>query len=269
MTTRHPRARPAAAFLALTLLAACGGGDTRGAAPGAADTPRADSPGADSLRADVAPAPAAVAARGRWTTPCLRVSEDTGTPPRDTVCFRDARAFDFAGDGRPFAVEVAARGPRADSMRVELRVTRGDAVLYRDEWHTELYGRYDDRRVGADSARRRAEHHLGRLLADSAFRPAAAFLGGASDVDRTLRETIAFDLRVAAERRRRGLPPGAELPVEAAQSPRPSADTARAGALAAELRDRTAFRYYAGGEASYAIAWSPSERRFVVVFSCC
>ena len=40
-------------------------------------------------------------------------------------------------------------------------------------------------------------------------------------------------------------------------------------ALAAELRDRPAFRYHAGGEATYAVAWSPRERRFVVVHACC
>jgi hypothetical protein len=40
-------------------------------------------------------------------------------------------------------------------------------------------------------------------------------------------------------------------------------------ALAAELRDRPSFRYFAGGEATYAVAWSPSERRFVVVYGCC
>jgi hypothetical protein len=261
--------RGAALLLALFLAAACTGseGARTGGDSARADTPRVDTPAPPD--GATAPPAAASAARGRWTVPCLRVTEHTDVTPRDTVCFRDARAFDFAGDGRPFAVEVEGRGPRADSLRVELRVTRGDTVFYRDDWGTALYGVYDARRVGADSARRRAEHHLGRLLADSAFRPTVAFLGGASDRDRTLRETIAFDLRVAAERRRRGLPPGAELPAAAAQSPRPSADTARAAALAAELRDRPAFRYYAGGEASYAVAWSPSERRFVVVLSCC
>jgi hypothetical protein len=40
-------------------------------------------------------------------------------------------------------------------------------------------------------------------------------------------------------------------------------------ALVAELRDRPSFRYYAGGEASYGLAWSAREGRLVTVFACC
>jgi hypothetical protein len=84
-----------------------------------------------------------------------------------------------------------------------------------------------------------------------------------------LRETIAFDVAVDAERRRLGLTPADTLPTSAAQSPPPVSDTARVRALAAELRAAPAFRYFAGGEATYAVAWSPRERRFVTVYSCC
>jgi len=188
---------------------------------------------------------------------------------RDSLCFRASRTYDFAGDGRPFTLTVDARGPAPDSLRVALRVARGDTVYYRADWSTALYGRYDARTVSPDSARRRAAAHLARLLSDSAFRPTRAFLGGASDVDAMLRETIAFDVNVAEERRRRGLSPADTLPVAARESPAAVSDAARVRALAAELRDAPAYRYYAGGEASYAIAWSRAERRFVVVFACC
>jgi hypothetical protein len=208
-------------------------------------------------------------ARGRWTVPCLRVTEDAAAIGRDTVCFRAERAHDFAGDGRPFTIAVEARGPRHDSLQVVLRIVRGDTVLYRDAWNTVLYGRYDARPVDADSARRRVEQHLARLLADSAFRPTIELLAGASDRERKLRETLAFDVSVAEERRRRRLGPTSRLPESVRQSPRPTTDTGRVRALAAELRDRAAFRYSAGGEATYAVAWSPAERRFVVVYSCC
>ena len=261
----HPIRTPGAAplLVAALLAVAC----DRGAPAPAADSavPRPDTvaaPGAPPAPDSAAPL------RGRWATPCLRVAEDVTVPARDTVCFRDARAVDF-GAAEPFTIVVQARGPRADSMAVELRVERGDSVLYRDRWSTALYAAYDRPRVSPDSARRRAEHHLGRLLADDAVRPARAFLTGASDVDAMLRDAIAFDVRVDGERRRRRLPPGAELPVAARESPRAVADTARVRALAAELRDRPAFRYHAGGEASYAIAWSEREQRFVVVYGCC
>ena len=268
--TDHSTPRPAvrllscaAASLAL-LAAACGGGDRTG--DSAAAAPRADS--AASPAPAAAPSAPAVA-RGRWTNPCLRVTEDAAAVGRDTVCFRDERSWDAAGDGHPFTIAVEGRGPRQDSMNVVLRITRGDTVFHRATFNTVMYGRYDAAPAAADSARRRTEHQLGRLLADSAFRPTAELLGGAGDRDRAFRDVVAFDVSVAEERRRRRLGPTARLPESVRQSPKPTTDTARVRALATELRDRPAFRYFAGGEATYAVAWSPTERRFVVVYSCC
>jgi hypothetical protein len=37
----------------------------------------------------------------------------------------------------------------------------------------------------------------------------------------------------------------------------------------AEVRTRPSFMYYAGGEATYAIAWSDRESAFVRTHSCC
>ena len=53
------------------------------------------------------------------------------------------------------------------------------------------------------------------------------------------------------------------------QLARDSVGDARVESLVAELRDRPTFRYFAGGEATYAIAWSEEERRFVTVWACC
>jgi hypothetical protein len=241
--------------LALLAVAACdrpsaGNADTSASATASASASPSASPSTPAApRPGVAPCP--------------------GTPGADSVCFHAERPYDFAGDGRPFRVTVDGRGPAVDSMRVALRVARGDTVLYRDEWTTELYGRYDGRPVPRDSSRRRAEAQLARLLADSAFRPTRAFLGGASDVGSMMREAIGFDVSVDAERRRRGLTPADTLPTAAAQSPQPVNDSARVAALVGELREAPAFRYFAGGEATYAIAWSAREGRFVVVFACC
>lgn len=240
-------------LLVVAVIPGCGPADR----PAAADTAAtADAVAPPATRAAAAPDSGVLA-------PC---------PPgggRDALCFRAARTYDLAGDGRPFTLAVDARGPAPDSMRVALRITRGDTVLHRADWRTTLYGVYDATRPSADSTRRRVAQHLARLLADSAFRPARAFLGGASNVDAMLREAIAFDVQVDAERTRRGLAPADTLPVAAAQSPAAAADPARVRALVAELRDAPAFRYYAGGEASYVVAWSRAERRFVVVFACC
>ena len=187
----------------------------------------------------------------------------------DTAAFHRERVVDFARDGHPFTIVVDARGPAADSLQVRLRIVRGDTVFHRADWTTRLYGTYDARPVSPDSSRRRARAQLDRILSDSAFRPVPAFLGGARDRDALLREAIAFDVAVDAERTRLGLTHADSLPLAAAQSPPPTTDSARVRALVAELRDVPAVRYHTGGEATYTIAWSPSERRFVTVVACC
>ncbi len=255
----HARGIYDAARLAtlLVALAACGG---RGAGRDTTDaSPRA---GAVTTGAP-ATSPSAPRQVAGALGPCAPAAG------RDSLCFRATRTYDFARDGRAFTVTVDARGPAPDSMRVALRIQRGDTTHYRADWSTALYDKYDAGPVSRDSSRRRVEHHLTRLLADSAFRPARALLGGASDVDRTLREVVEFDVAVDGERQRRGLSPADTLPTAAAGSPRLVNDTARVRALVAELRDAPAFRYYAGGEATYAVAWSAAERRFVVVLACC
>jgi len=243
-------------LLCLALAASCRGPDRQ---PAPSDTTAAAPVAAPTPAPLQAPAPASTDGIGRCPA----------AAGRDSLCFHAARDHDFAGDGRPFTVTVDARGPAADSMRVALRITRGDTVFHRADWSTVMYGRYDARPVSRDSTRRRVDAQLARLLADSAFRPVSAFLGGAANRDRLLRETIAFDVAVDAERRRRGLTPADTLPTEAAQSPPPTTDTLRVRTLAAALRDAPAFRYFTGGEATYAIAWSAAEHRFVVVFACC
>ena len=194
---------------------------------------------------------------------------DSSATPSDTAAFHRERVVDFARDGHPFTIVVEGRGPAADSLQVRLRIVRGDTVYHRADWTTRLYGRYDARPVSADSSRRRARAQLDRILSDSAFAPVAAFLGGARNRDAMLRETVAFDVAVDAERKQLGLGYADSLPLAAAQSPPPTTDRARVQALVAELRDAPAFRYFTGGEATYAVAWSAAERRFVTVFACC
>jgi hypothetical protein len=223
----------------------------------------------DSTAADSSQAPVPAALTPAATAQRDGIGACTAPSGADTVCYHASRSVDFAADGHPFTVTVDGRGPRADSMQVRLRITRGDTVYHRADWTTALYGRYDARPVAADSSRRRAEAQLARVLADDALRPTANFLGGASDRDRMLRETIGFDVAVAAERRRLGLTPADSLPLAAANSPPPVDDTTRVRTLATELRSALALRYFTGGEATYAVAWSPTEGRFVTVYACC
>ena len=240
--TRHA-ARTLRSLLAAGALAACAGEPT----PRAADT---------TVAAASAAAPA---------DPCV------GAAARDSVCFHRERDAALAPDGRPLHFTVDARGPAHDSLRVRLTIARGDTVLHRAEWSSAMYFRYVDRSAIPDSAvARRVRAHLAALLADSAFRPTMELMAGAADREQMLREAVRYDVATAIHRERAGLAPGDILPPEAHSVIRAEqAPEARVSALVAELRDRPSFRYYAGGEASYGLAWSAREGRLVTVFACC
>jgi hypothetical protein len=142
-----------------------------------------------------------------------------------------------------------------------------------------MYGRYDDERAPppADSLARRVDAQLARLLADSAFVPVRTVNGTAATADRSLREALQFDVAEATVRAARRLTPADSLPLDALDATNArldsagptAADAARAAALATELRDRLAWRFFLGGEHTTGIAWSAAERRFALVHSCC
>lgn len=213
--------------------------------------------------------PADTAASTPRDTTAARPRDTAVAAPTTGVRVHRERQVDLARDGHPFTILVDAAGPTADSMQVRLRIVRGDTVHHRADWTTTLYGRYDVHPVSADSARRRALARLDALLSDAAFAPTSTFLGAERDRDRVLAEAIGFDVAVDAARAQRGLAPADSLPADVAQSPPPSTDSTRIRALVAELRDVPAFRYHAGGEATYAVAWSAHEHRFVTVDGCC
>ena len=202
-------------------------------------------------------------------------------PPADTLCWHAERRVDFAGNGRPFTVSVDARGPAPDSLAVRVRIERDDTTWSAVRWSSVMYGRYDDAAATptADSVGRRVDAQLARLLADSAFQPVRALQRGASNEMQLLRETLAFDVAEARVRAARGLVPADTLPVgaldavyarlDSARTSGDAADAARVAALAIELRDRLAWRFFQGGEHTTAVAWSAAERRFAVVYSCC
>lgn len=219
----------------------------------------------------------AAAPRADTSAPAPSAAAPIPTPPPGpsnstsghSVAFHRERTADLANDGNPFTITVDADGPAPDSMQVRLRISRDGAVLYRADWPTILYGVYDAKPVSRDSLERRTRARLADLLSDRAFVNVATLTRGASSPDRTLAEAIGFDVAVDAARKARGLTPADSLPTDIAQSPPPSTDSTRIRALVAELKSAPAFRYFAGGEATYTIAWSAREKRFVVVFACC
>ena len=205
--------------------------------------------------------------------PPLRIPDDFEAAPAGKV-YDARRAFDLTGDGRPETIVVHAAGPDSDSADVELLVLATNAdTLYRDTWNTSFYFQYEYRNTFTDSAAHaRVMSHLKKLLADDMFTtdgPSAtmkkAYPGG---VDR---DAVLYDLKDGMVREKHGVRQGDRFTnpalhdeVEKAQVPAASVDS-----LVAELRSSPTFRYHAGGEVSYTLAWSESKQRMIRIFACC
>ena len=199
-----------------------------------------------------------------------------GTTPvaTDSIGIAKERAEDLTGDGVSEKLSLTARGPKVDSLRVQLEIrSANDSLLYASAWDSHFYFQYLDRGEMSDAAvdstvRRR----LDAVLADSAFRTGAS--GSAADTIRAsmMRDAIRYDIATNQLRTQHGLALGADLPptahdsinVMAAAVPRSQID-----ALFRELQGKKSFTFFAGGEVTYSIAWSDREQRFVTIFSCC
>jgi hypothetical protein len=194
------------------------------------------------------------------------------------IVLRRERDHDLTGDGRPERLRVIARGPGFQSLDVRLEIRGADErLLYLARWNAERYFHYDGLAGKADSTIERiVRGHVDRLLADTAFVARVAYdpRGRPAAVDT---EAVRYDLAEMDVRRRRGvadtMPSPTNLVIHVAEDSggvRTRADvSARVRTLATELATRPRFTYFAGGEETYSLAWSDSERRFVRVFACC
>jgi hypothetical protein len=116
----------------------------------------------------------------------------------------------------------------------------------------------------ADSDRLTTERNIARLVSDSAFVALGARDAGGRRIEV---DTNAVRYHLA------------ELELEAMNGGKPvpgvsNDDAMRVAdslvvAVAADVRERPTYTYFAGGEATYSIRWSPKLQRFVRVFACC
>jgi hypothetical protein len=84
------------------------------------------------------------------------------------------------------------------------------------------------------------------------------------------RDAVRYDLKEDGVRRKNGLPAGARLtPTQYAQLEGMPVTEAAIDSLVHELKSSPTFMYFAGGEVTYALAWSALKNRFVRIFSCC
>jgi hypothetical protein len=227
----------AAATLLAALVAACGG-------------ERADPPATDDTTAVAPPPP----------------------PPPAPISIMHERQFELTGDTMPETVKVIAIGSRYDSLavRLEIRGTDGSA-LYAAEWPSALYFVYEDRTQMSDAeVLRRVRSHLQRLVHDSSYFDPRGTRGARPAIFQVDRDQIAYSVADRDWRDEHGFGDTLEIPSEAYNDiDADDANADRVSGLVAELLGMPAFRYYAGGEANYTVAWSPSERRFFTIWSCC
>ena len=201
-------------------------------------------------------------------------ARDSVAAPVDSINVVKERSEDLTGDGSPEKLTLTARGSRMDSLRVRLEIrSASDSLLYAAAWSSRFYFQYVDRAAMSDAAADSVvNRRLDAVLADTAFRVTTP--GPAADTMRAtmMRDAIRYDIATNALRLKQGLPIGAELPPAAHDSVNAMAAAvpkSQIDALQAELQGKKSFTFFAGGEVTYAIAWSERERRFVTIFSCC
>ncbi|MGI9140828.1 MAG: hypothetical protein ACR2GJ_06960 [Gemmatimonadaceae bacterium] len=183
------------------------------------------------------------------------------------------RELDGDDENAERLVATVSSGP-LDSMVVRLEVrTSKDGLLYAHEWPAISYMKYKVPGSAKDSAAVliETERQMAKIFSDSAFivGSAAPRYSGKREADL---DAIRYDIaehqyrETKALKRADPLPPRAhdEITVLARAVP-----LARIQAVAADTRNMPAFKYYAGGEETYVIAWSTSEGRMVRIAACC
>lgn len=170
-------------------------------------------------------------------------------------------------------VATVSKGPLDSTVvRLEIRTSK-DRILYRHEWPAVAYMKYGSPGSARDSVAvlRAAELQMSKIFADSAFITGASAPRFSGKTEPDL-DAIRFDIAEHEYRTAKGLKKWDPLPSGAYDELNTFARAVslpRIQAIATETRDRPAFWYYAGGEETYVIAWSPSEGRMVRIAACC
>lgn len=183
------------------------------------------------------------------------------------------RELDGDDENQERLVATVGNAPLESTMvRLEVRTSK-DKILYRHEWPAVSYTKYGDPGTATDSVvvLKETERQMGRIFSDSAFILGSAAPGFSGKTDADL-DAIRYDIGEHEYRTAKSLKKWDPLPPAAATEIETFArmvQLARIQRVAAETRDRPAFKYYAGGEETYVIAWSPSENRMVRIAACC
>lgn len=204
-----------------------------------------------------------------------------GTTSGDTLArgadgvwrLRIERREDLTGDGAPERMSVSASGPAADSLDVRLEIRApSDSLLYVARWSSAAYLKYlHGDSVTANMREREIKKQLRAVLADTAFGVGPTRTPRADRASvAAMRDAIDYDLREHGWRTAHAVADTSPLPAAGlAGIEHTKTSPALIDSLIAELNAARSFRYFKGGEETYAIAWSPTQHRFVRVFACC
>lgn len=218
-------------------------------------------------RGDDAPAAApadtaATTASGEWAAP--------GAGPVNVL---RERRHDLTGDGRDERILVTAAGERYDSLDVTLRIedARG-TPLWVERWSSRFYFEYDPLEGKSDEeVARIVRERVDALLEDARFHERGmpdGLIGG--DPGEMQRESVRYHLAELDWRRGASLEAEDPTPAEAYRRIRPEiVSNERVEVILAEVSRRPSYNYFAGGEATYVIAWSEREQSFIRLFACC
>ena len=196
--------------------------------------------------------------------------------PVGDIRWRSEKYRELDGDEEnPERLVATASGTPWDSLKVRFEIrTSKDAILYRHEWPADSYLKYADDGAPLDSTRVLAEtrKQLNLIFADSQFITGSATASNTGQLDVDI-EAIRHDLAEHQYRTTKKL--ARWSPISGSDAWADINDIAktipltRLNAIAAETRDKPAFRYWAGGEETYVVAWSPTEKRMVRIAACC
>ena len=176
--------------------------------------------------------------------------------PADTVIMLGSREIDMTGDGRAETLQLVAAGPSVDSLSITFSILSTFDLLYAVELHP--FG-FDGPQAKLTSNERmeRLSRFSAAFFDDRKFTTPAGFLAG---LDKQAPGRIEEIPRVMARDR-----------AEASSVGRSASDTTGVGAIWRDIQQGglPVFEFLTGGDASTAIGWSRTERRFYRLFQCC
>lgn len=196
-------------------------------------------------------------------------------PMAAPFAMRRVRDIDLTGDGTDERLIATVQGMDYDSLDIAVTIesATGDTLWY-ETWNSRLYFVYDGLEGKADSTVQRiVREHVDRLLQDDRFAMSGGLpepLRQGTGMDDMKREALRYSLAELDYRRNWDLLQSDAIPPEAySDIADESIEDERVEAVLQDVADSPTFMYFAGGEATYAIAWSERENAFVRLHSCC